>query len=126
MPTFCPRSYSHLSMGIAAFITEISTPEQRTFRLAMIHFVSGLGSPIGTKVNLPFQSNLLDKILNVASDVVIACLQIGALLWDAGGKDLRYMYIFGAGLGGKLVTLIFLVARLEMFKVTLVISLQKH
>ena len=27
------------------------------------------------------------------------------------------MYIFGAGLGGKLVTLIFLVARLEMFKV---------
>ena len=106
-------------MGIAAFITEISTPEQRTFRLAMIHFVSGLGSPIGTKVNLPFQSNLLDKILNVASDVVIACLQIGALLWDAGGKDLRYMYIFGAGLGGKLVTLIFLVARLEMFKVSL-------
>ena len=27
------------------------------------------------------------------------------------------MYIFGAGLGGKLVTLIFLVTRLEMFKV---------
>ena len=55
MLTFCSKSsltQSHLSMGIAAFITEISTPEQRTFRLAMIHFVSSLGSPIGTKVNI--------------------------------------------------------------------------
>ena len=41
-------------MGIAAFITEISTPEQRTFRLAMIHFVGSLGRPIGTKVWTPF------------------------------------------------------------------------
>ena len=60
--------YSHLSMGIAAFITEISTPEQRTFRLAMIHFVSSLGSPIGTKVNVPFSTkniNFLDNILNL-------------------------------------------------------------
>ena len=57
--------------------------------------------------------------------MTIACHQIGALLWEAGGKDLRYMYIFGAGLAGKLVTLIFLVARLEMFKVTSVISLEK-
>ena len=39
-------------MGIAAFITEISSPEQRTFRLAMIHFVGSLGRPIGTKVSL--------------------------------------------------------------------------
>ena len=36
------------------------------------------------------------------------------------------MYIFGASLAGKLVTLIFLVARLEMFKVTSVKSLEKH
>ena len=60
--------------------------------------------------------------------MTIACHQIGALLWEAGGKDLRYMYIFGAGLAGKLVTLIFLVARLEMFKVTSVIYIigEKH
>jgi len=90
LPVALSGGYITYSMGIAAFITEISTPEQRTFRLAMIHFVSSLGSPIGTK--------------------------IGALLWEAGGKDLRYMYIFGAGLAGKLITLIFLVARLEMFK----------
>merc|ERR1712212_222941 len=90
LPVALSGGYITYSMGIAAFITEISTPEQRTFRLAMIHFVSSLGSPIGTK--------------------------IGALLWEAGGKDLRYIYIFGAGLAGKLVTLIFLVARLEMFK----------
>ena len=38
------------SMGVAAFITEISTPEQRTFRLATISFVSSLGGPLGTKV----------------------------------------------------------------------------
>ena len=84
----------------------------------MIHFVSSLGSPIGTKVQGTFSTEkknscLLWKI--TPKDQL--CVQIGALLWDAGGKDLRYMYIFGAGLGGKLVTLIFLVARLEMFKV---------
>ena len=108
-------------MGIAAFITEISTPEQRTFRLAMIHFVSSLGSPIGTKVNVPFPTK-------TNSDLNVACHQIGALLWDAGGEEFRYMYIFGAGLAGKLVTLIFLVARLEMFKVTSVIYIigEKH
>ena len=60
------------------------------------------------------------------SDLNVACHQIGALLWDAGGEEFRYMYIFGAGLAGKLITLIFLVARLEMFKVTAVISLEKH
>ena len=110
-------------MGIAAFITEISTPEQRTFRLAMIHFVSSLGSPIGTKVQGTFstekKNSFHSKQLLKFTPKYQLCVQIGALLWDAGGKDLRYMYIFGAGLGGKLVTLIFLVARLEMFKVVI-------
>ena len=55
--------HSNLSMGIAAFITEISTPEQRTFRLAMIHFVSSLGSPIGTKVQGTFSTEKKNSFL---------------------------------------------------------------
>ena len=46
-------------------------------------------------------------------------LQIGGMLWDAGvDANLHYMYIFGVGLAGKALTLLFLVTRLEMFKVT--------
>ena len=56
--------HSNLSMGIAAFITEISTPEQRTFRLAMIHFVSSLGSPIGTKVHTGYFQYRKEKQLS--------------------------------------------------------------
>ena len=97
------------SMGIAAFITEISTPEQRTFLLAMIHFVSRLGSPIGTKVD-PFPSN---HVLTKSSDWSSSVGRQGR-----GSSIHVQLYIFGAGLGGKLVTLIFLVARLEMFKVS--------
>ena len=73
-------------MGIAAFITEISTPEQRTFRLATIGFVESMGGPLGT--------------------------MLGAYLWDVGS----YLCVFGASLVGKVLTLIFLVIRLEMFK----------
>jgi len=89
LPVALSGGYITYSMGVAAFITEISTPEQRTFRLAMIHFISSLGSPIGTK--------------------------IGAMIWDGAG-DMRYTAIFAAGLGGKAITLVFLVARLELFK----------
>ena len=61
---FCENlPHSNLSMGIAAFITEISTPEQRTFRLAMIHFVSSLGSPIGTKVQGTFRTEKKNSFL---------------------------------------------------------------
>ena len=39
------------------------------------------------------------------------------MLWGAGvDADLHYMYIFGVGLAGKSLTLLFLVTRLEMFK----------
>ena len=54
LPVALSGGYITYSMGVAAFITEISTPEQRTFRLAMIHFISSLGSPIGTKVQTIF------------------------------------------------------------------------
>ena len=41
------------------------------------------------------------------------------MLWGAGvDADLHYMYIFGVGLAGKSLTLLFLVTRLEMLKVS--------
>ena len=40
------------------------------------------------------------------------------MIWDGAG-DMRYTAIFAAGLGGKAITLVFLVARLELFKVNL-------
>jgi len=86
LPVALSGGHITFSMGIAAFITEISTPEQRTFRLATIHFVQSLGGPIGT--------------------------MIGAYLWEVGG----YLCVFGASMIGKFITLIFLVIRLEMFK----------
>ena len=64
-------------MGIAAFITEISTPEQRTFRLAMIHFVGSLGRPIGTKVWRSFCLLLLSD-----SDVLIYNRNIRKTFYD--------------------------------------------
>ena len=40
------------------------------------------------------------------------------MLWDVGeDAGLQYMFIFGIGLAGKALTLLFLVIRLEMFKV---------
>lgn len=86
LPVALSGGHITFSMGIAAFITEISTPEQRTFRLATIYFVESLGGPVGT--------------------------MIGAYLWEAGG----YLCVFGASLVGKFVTLVFLIVRLEMFK----------
>eukprot|EP00090_Calanus_glacialis_P009730 TRINITY_DN18129_c0_g1_i1.p1 TRINITY_DN18129_c0_g1~~TRINITY_DN18129_c0_g1_i1.p1 ORF type:complete len:508 (-),score=86.66 TRINITY_DN18129_c0_g1_i1:102-1625(-) len=86
LPVALSGGHITFSMGIAAFITEISTPEQRTFRLATIGFVEGLGGPLGT--------------------------MLGAYLWNVGG----YLCVFGTSLVGKLMTLIFLVIRLEMFK----------
>lgn len=82
LPVAMSGGHISFSMGIASFITEISSPEQRTFRLASVHFVKSLGGPVGTK--------------------------IGAYLWDKGG----YMVVFGVSLAGKFITLIILVIRL--------------
>merc|ERR1711973_1083717 len=72
--------------GIASFIADISSPEQRTFRMASVRFVESLGGPLATK--------------------------FGAYLWDVGG----YLCVFGTSLVGKLLTLIILAVRLELFK----------
>ena len=86
LPVALSGGHITFSMGIASFITDISTPEQRTFRLASVYFVESLGGPLGTK--------------------------IGAYLWEAGG----YLCVFGTSLVGKGVTLLILLIRLEMFK----------
>lgn len=78
--------YLAYSMGINAFIADISKPEQRSFRMAMIHFVSSLGRPFGT--------------------------QIGAVLFEQGG----YVCVIGATLVGRLVSFGLLIISLEMFK----------
>ena len=65
LPVALSGGHITFSMGIAAFITEISRPEQRTFRLASIWFVESLGGPAGTA--------------------------LGAWLWSSGG----YLLVFG-------------------------------
>ena len=72
-------------MGINAFIADISSPEQRSFRMAMMHFVSSIGRPFGT--------------------------QAGAYLYDKGG----YVCVISATLLGRFLSFLFLVVRLEMF-----------
>ena len=54
--------------------------------MASVRFVESLGGPLGTK--------------------------FGAYLWDVGG----YLCVFGTSLVGKLLTLIILAVRLELFK----------
>ena len=78
--------YLAYSMGINSFIADISKPEQRSFRMAMIHFVSSLGRPFGT--------------------------QIGAVLFEQGG----YVCVIGATLLGRFVSFGLLILSLEMFK----------
>ena len=86
LPVALSGGHISFSMGIASFITDISTPEQRTFRLASIYFLESLGGPLGT--------------------------QLGAYLWSVGG----YLCVFGTSLVGKAITLLLLVIRLEMFR----------
>jgi hypothetical protein len=78
--------YLAFSMGLNAFISDISTPEQRSFRLAMMHFVSSIGRPVGT--------------------------MLGAYLFEAGA----YVCVIGATLIGRVLGAAFLVIRLEMFQ----------
>merc|ERR550519_2402508 len=68
LPVAISGGHITFSMGVAAFITDISTPEQRTFRLSAIWFVESLGGPVGTK--------------------------LGAYLWEVGG----YLLVFGVSL----------------------------
>jgi len=73
------------SMGMNAFIADISSPEQRSFRMAMMQFVKTIGRPFG--------------------------VQAGAYLYDKGG----YVCVFSATLIGRILSFVFLVVRLEMF-----------
>ena len=86
LPVAMSGGHISFSMGIASFIADISSPEQRTFRLASIYFIESLGGPLG--------------------------LKLGAYLWGKGG----YLCVFGTSLVGKAITLILLAIRLEMFK----------
>ena len=73
-------------MGINAFISDLSSPEQRSFRMAMMHFVSSVGRPFGT--------------------------QMGSYLFAQGG----YVCVISATLLGRVLGFILLVIRLEMFQ----------
>ena len=73
-------------MGINAFVADISKPDQITFRMAMMHFVSSVGRPLGT--------------------------QLGSYLFREGG----YICVIGATLAGRAIGFILLTVRLEMFK----------
>ena len=72
-------------MGINAFVSDISKPDQRSFRMAMMIFVSSVGMPIGT--------------------------QLGSYLFKEGG----YICVMGATLVGRVIGFTLLVVRLEMF-----------
>ena len=58
LPVALSGGHIAFNMGINSFITDISTPEQRTFRMAAIHFVDHLGGPLGTKMG----AYLWDKV----------------------------------------------------------------
>ena len=60
LPVALSGGHIAFNMGINSFITDISTPEQRTFRMAAIHFVDHLGGPLGTKMG----AYLWDKVNN--------------------------------------------------------------
>jgi MFS family permease len=84
------------TMGLHAFISDISSPEQRSFRLAMAHFVSVTGRPVGTI--------------------------IGAYLFQQGG----YVCVIGSTLVGRILAAASLVIRLEMFKWRPAAAVVKH
>ena len=73
------------SLGINSFIADISKPHQRSFRLAMMHFVATVGRPFDT--------------------------QMGKWLFDEGS----YVCVIGATVVGRAIGFIFLIIRLEMF-----------
>ena len=85
-PVALSGGYLGFSMGINAFIADISPPHQRSFRMAMMHFVSSVGRPFGT--------------------------QMGKWLYFEGG----YVCVIGATVIGRVLGFAFLVGRLEMFK----------
>ena len=74
------------NMGVNAFISDISHPSQRSFRIAMVYFAATIGYPAGTK--------------------------LGTYLYGQGG----YLCVFGTSTAGRFVGAVFLVIRLEMFK----------
>ena len=73
------------TMGINAFIADISKPNQRSFRMAMLYFFSSLSRPFGT--------------------------QMGKCLFLEGG----YVCVIGVSVLGRIMGFVFLVIRLEMF-----------
>ena len=73
-------------MGINSFIADISAPEQRSFRMAILNLMGHLGQPFGT--------------------------QIGKQLFGAGS----YKCVIGSSLLGKVICLLLLVIRMETFK----------
>jgi len=86
LPVALSGGYLSLIMGINAFIADISAPDQRSFRLATVHYISSIGYPFGT--------------------------QLGAYLFHSGG----YLCVIGAAVIGRLITLLALVGRLEMYR----------
>ena len=84
-PVALSGGYLTYSMGMNAFIADISSPQQRSFRMAMMHFVQTLGEPFAT--------------------------QAGAYLYDKGG----YVCVISANLLGRFLSFLFLVVRLEIF-----------
>ena len=84
-PVALSGGYLAFSMGINSFIADISPPHQRSFRMAMMHFVGSVGRPFGT--------------------------QMGKWLFLEGG----YICVIGATVLGRVIGFAFLIIRLEMF-----------
>ena len=73
-------------MGINSFIADISAPEQRSFRMAILNLMGSIGQPFGT--------------------------QIGKQLFGAGS----YKCVVASSLVGKVICLLLLVIRMETLK----------
>ena len=61
-----PGGYAAFSIGLSAFIADISKPDQRAFRMGMIHLASSLGRPLAA----PLGAYLLKEGLNVLSSCI--------------------------------------------------------
>ena len=86
VPTALSGGFAVWMLSINAFITDISSPENRAFRFGMLHLATGLGSPLSPPV--------------------------GAYLLKTGG----YVCVFATSLTGIVLGAILLIWRIRKYK----------
>ncbi len=86
LPTSLSGGYAVWMLALNAFISDITTPDERAFRYGMLHLATSLGRPLAAP--------------------------IGAYLLDQGG----YVCVISASGVGILIGAIFLIIRIKQYK----------